>query len=115
MTIALFAGRRRVLHIEPDVQYPQMWRVCWPDGTLSDKVNLARAKAVALDYAEGVEARKNPHKSPLKLLGNFSWSRSPVAPIARRVAKATPTPVFRSAGPRAMKSVGRSIVTGTGN
>jgi hypothetical protein len=98
--IALFAGRKRILHIEPDSQYSQMWRVRWPDGTLSDKVNLARAKAVALDYAEGVEALKNRHKSPLNLLGNFSWSRSPVASIARRVPKATPTPVFRGVGPR---------------
>jgi hypothetical protein len=104
MIIALLAGRRRVLHIEPDVQYPQMWRVRWPDGTLSDKVNLARAKAVALDYAEGVEALKNRRKSPLNLLRNFSWSRSPVAPIARRVPKATPTPVFRSAGPRCKRA-----------
>jgi hypothetical protein len=98
--IALFAGRRRILHIEPDSQYPQMWRVRWPDGTLSEPVNIARAKAAALDYAEGVEALKNRHKSPLNLLGNFLWSRSPVAPIARRAPKAAPTPVFRSAGLR---------------
>jgi hypothetical protein len=41
--------------------------------------NLSRAKDVALDIADGIEARKNPHKSPLKSLRNFWWSRAPVA------------------------------------
>jgi hypothetical protein len=30
--------------IEPDLNYPHLYRVRWPDGTLSDLVNLTRAK-----------------------------------------------------------------------
>jgi hypothetical protein len=81
----LFVGRRRVLQIERDAQYPQMWRVRLPDGGLSDMVNLTRAKEAALDIAEGIEARKTPHKSSLKSLKDFSWSRAPVAQTAAGV------------------------------
>jgi hypothetical protein len=34
--------------VEPDSVYPNMWRVVWPDGRVSDMVNLARAKDAAL-------------------------------------------------------------------
>ena len=90
----LFVGRRRVLRIERDGEHPQMWRVQWPDGALSDAVNLTRAKDAAEDFAEGLEARKIAHKSPLKLLGNFSWSRSPVAAIAWRAPETAPDGFF---------------------
>jgi len=70
----LFVGRRRTIQIERDSKYSQMWRVRLPDGSLSDMVNLTRAKDAALDIAEGIEGRKNPHKSPLESLANFSWS-----------------------------------------
>jgi hypothetical protein len=76
----LFVNKRRVLQIERDAEYPQMWRVRWPDGSLGDMVNLARAKDAAQDIAEGIEARKTPHKFPLKSLKFFWRSRSPVAP-----------------------------------
>jgi hypothetical protein len=77
--MTLFADRRRVLRIVRDKTYPTMWRVELPDGTLTDMCNLARAKDAALDIAEGIEARKTPHKSPLQSLRNFSWSRPPAA------------------------------------
>jgi hypothetical protein len=41
--------------------------------------NMSRAKDAALDMAEGIEARKKPHKPPLKSLRNFSWSRALIA------------------------------------
>jgi hypothetical protein len=31
----------------PDKTYADMWRVCWPDGKLSDMVNLSRANDAA--------------------------------------------------------------------
>ena len=77
--LTLSVGRRPVLRIEPDLTYPRMWRVRLPSGALSDMANLARAKDAATDIAEGIEAQKNPHKSPLKSLRNFSWSSAPVA------------------------------------
>jgi hypothetical protein len=77
--LTLSVGHRPVLRIEPDMVYSGMWRVRLPSGALSDMANLARAKDAATDIAEGIEAQKNPHKSPLKSLRNFSWSRAPIA------------------------------------
>jgi hypothetical protein len=93
--MTLHIGRRPVMRIERDSVYPQMWRVRRPDGSLSDMVNLTRAKDAALDVAEGIEGRKNPHKSPLKSLSNFSWSRSPIAPIASGLTKTPSAPEKR--------------------
>jgi hypothetical protein len=64
--------------IVPDDRWPGQWRVVRPNGSVSDHVNLTRAKDAALDQAEGLEARKRPQKSPLKILDNFRWSASPV-------------------------------------
>ena len=44
--------RVRLVH---DARYPQIWRVFRPDGTISDMVNLARAKDVAFGLIEGME------------------------------------------------------------
>ena len=44
-------GLCRVLR---DTKYPEMWRVERPNGTLTDMVNLARAKDAAWGMAEGV-------------------------------------------------------------
>jgi hypothetical protein len=38
--------------IVPDKKYSNMWRVVYPDGRLSDMVNLTRAKDVARGIAE---------------------------------------------------------------
>src|SRR5438270_13931350 len=54
----LFVGKRRVLQIERDAKYPQMWRVRLPDVSLTDMVNLTRATGPALEIAERIEARK---------------------------------------------------------
>ena len=72
----LFIGNKRspAAVIVEDNIWPGQWRVIRPDGSLSDHVNLSRAKDAALDQAEAIEARKTPHKSPLKLLDNFRWS-----------------------------------------
>jgi hypothetical protein len=47
----LFYGRRRVASVVQDSKYPSMWRVQQPDGTLSDMVNLSRAKDAARSQA----------------------------------------------------------------
>jgi len=45
----LFCARRKVIGIVPDEKYPGvMWRVRYPDGTLSDMVNRSRAKDAAV-------------------------------------------------------------------
>jgi hypothetical protein len=43
--------------IVPDAKWPGMWRVRYPDGRLSDMVNLSRANDVAACFAE-TEARR---------------------------------------------------------
>jgi len=40
-----------VAEIVPDEKWPSMWRVRLPDGTLSDMVNLIRAKDAAVTLA----------------------------------------------------------------
>jgi hypothetical protein len=44
----LFFGRKRIAGIEPDAVYAGMWRVRRPDGTLSDMVNISRARDAAM-------------------------------------------------------------------
>jgi hypothetical protein len=34
-------------HVIPDDEWPNMWRVLWPDGQTSDMTNLTRAKDAA--------------------------------------------------------------------
>jgi hypothetical protein len=46
----LFFGQRRIMTIEPDTAHASMFRVRRPDGSLSDLVNLSRAK----DAASGI-------------------------------------------------------------
>jgi hypothetical protein len=80
-----------VLQIERDVRNVGMWRVRLPDSSLTDMVNLTRAEEAALDIDEGIEARKNSQKSPLKSLRIFWWSSPPVVPNDRG-ATALPAP-----------------------
>ncbi len=37
-----------VASIVPDATYPTMWRIQWPDGSLSDMLNKSRAKDHAI-------------------------------------------------------------------
>ena len=48
----LYAGERRMkVAIVLDRKYPEMWRVRYPDGYLSDMVNKTRAKDAAITMA----------------------------------------------------------------
>jgi hypothetical protein len=33
--------------VDPDNRWPGMWRIAWPDGRITDMVNLSRAKDAA--------------------------------------------------------------------
>jgi hypothetical protein len=76
---SLYRGRSRkvLVRIIPD---GQLYRIEWPDIGLSDLVNLTRAKAAALEWAErrAMEDRKLPVARRLKSLDNFWWSSSPI-------------------------------------
>ena len=60
---ALRYGQRTtpVLHVVKDETYPTMWRIRLPDGSLSDMVNLTRAKDAARDIAVGIILRQPKH------------------------------------------------------
>jgi hypothetical protein len=51
----LHLGKGRALvSIEPDVQWPAMWRARYPDGRVTDMVNRTRAKDAARSIALGM-------------------------------------------------------------
>ena len=47
----LYCRGRLIGQVVPDGKYPRMWRVKHPDGSLSDMVNLTRAKDAAVSQA----------------------------------------------------------------
>jgi hypothetical protein len=57
-------GGRRLSPRKPklvrDATHPGMWRVRWPDGRLSDKTNLTRAKDAVACFME-TEKRRRRH------------------------------------------------------
>jgi hypothetical protein len=58
-----------------------LYRIEWPDIGPSDLVNLSRAKAAALEWAERkavTEGRNLSVAQRLKSLDNFWWRSSPV-------------------------------------
>ena len=52
-----------------DASWPGMYRVRWPDGTLSDMVNLSRANDAVACWLEAAERRRRraaeAHRSPV--------------------------------------------------
>jgi hypothetical protein len=42
---------RKLIEIVPDPDWPKMFRIQRPDGTLTDMVNLTRAKDAAISHA----------------------------------------------------------------
>jgi hypothetical protein len=52
MTDKKSAAKARII---PDETYPAMHRVRWPDGNLSDMVNLSRANDAAARFNESLE------------------------------------------------------------
>jgi hypothetical protein len=58
--------------VEPDSVHPNMWRIVWPDGRVSDMVNLARAKDAAMALCE----RGPPARDPRRLHWRLDRSNS---------------------------------------
>jgi len=102
-TIALHYGgsRRPLVHVVPDDRWPGMWRLVWPDGRLSDMVNLARAKDAAIAICE----RGPPARDRRRF--NWKYDRSKAAaqapPMRRRA------PAYVQAPPSA-KAIRRASV-----
>jgi len=69
LTFALRCGHAHtpLVLVVPDLDWPGMWRIAWPDGQLSDLVNLSRAK----DAAEAISERGPPIRDRRR----FNWHR----------------------------------------
>jgi hypothetical protein len=52
--------------IERDATFPNMWRVRWPSGVLSDMVNLTRAKDAVAGFMESVGRRQRGRQRQLE-------------------------------------------------
>ena len=88
LNYSLHCGRSQkpILRIMP---CGALFKIEWPDGTLSDIANLTRCKDAALEWAEQDAITKHRNLSVaqrLKLLANFSWSSSYVAQNERPAA-----------------------------
>ena len=66
--LLLRAGRRLLSAVEPDPEWPGMWRVRLPDGDLSDMANRTRAKdaaqLLALATLNSAEGRQHDTSAP---------------------------------------------------
>jgi hypothetical protein len=79
-----------------DTRWPGMWRIAWPEGRLSDLVNLARAK----DAAPMIAERGPPARDRRLLHWKTKASNSPAGgPYARSARRGLPGgyPARRSA------------------
>jgi hypothetical protein len=65
-----------VLSVVPDAAYTGMWRVAWPDGRLSDMVNLTRAKDAGLGFAS-----RQIHPDTSRFKWKADKSRSGASPV----------------------------------
>jgi hypothetical protein len=83
---ALHYGKSRkvLVHVLPDEKYPTMWRIHWPDGSISDMVNLTRATE-----AGAVLLRRRHPELDWKLL---HWDRTRNDAVAA-LARFDPTPM----------------------
>jgi hypothetical protein len=84
VVFALHYGRARtpIASVMPDADWPGMWRIAWPDGSLSDLVNLARAKDAAVAIVERGPPARNRQR--------VHWDRSKRRPDAQPVAQNAP-------------------------
>ena len=94
---ALHLGKSRnpLLHVVPDDRWPHMWRIRHHDNSLSDLLNLARAKSATQSHALAELRAQQVGKR--RLLGTpkrFSGEQLPT-PIPE-IAESAPRPVPRA-------------------
>jgi hypothetical protein len=72
--LGLYYGRSRaplVLAV-PDLSYPGLWRMAWPNGELSDIANLSRIKDAAVAICE----RGRPPRNRRRFLWKIERSKT---------------------------------------
>jgi len=60
MMLCYGRSKKPLAWVKPDERYPSMWRIYWPDGEVSDMVNLTRARDAARTMAR-IKHPKLPH------------------------------------------------------
>jgi hypothetical protein len=63
-------SKKPLAWVKPDDRYPTMWRIHWPDGSISDMVNLSRACDAAMAIAERGPPPQRPRDRKM-----FHWIR----------------------------------------
>lgn len=63
-------SKKPLAWVKPDERYPTMWRIHWPDGSVSDMVNLTRACDAAMVLCRSKHP-KLPHD------GLLTWKQHP--------------------------------------
>ena len=66
--------------VVPDAAHPDMWRVRWPDGRLSDIANLTRVKDAVACFMETEERRQRGRRSQSegrRCVKTDSWGEGP--------------------------------------
>ena len=58
----LYLGKRLAGEIVQDKTYPSMWRILHPDGSLSDMVNLTRAKDACAAMAATTQRQRRQRR-----------------------------------------------------
>jgi hypothetical protein len=77
-------SRKVLARVLPDDKYPTMWRIHWPDGEVSDMVNLSRAR----DAARALARRRYPELDQSKGWHWKSTESGVAAPPVRQNAGA---------------------------
>jgi hypothetical protein len=70
---ALHYGNARapLVRVVPDDIYPNMWRMIWPDGQVSDMTNLSRAKDAAAEICDRGPPRRDRRRFHWKIDRSF--------------------------------------------
>jgi hypothetical protein len=64
-TLCRPGSKRAIVYVLPDLTYPTMWRIRFPDGCLSAMANMSRAKDAALLHAAAILNRPGQGAEPL--------------------------------------------------
>ena len=65
LAVVLPGSKRAIVYVLPDLTYPTMWRIRFPDGRLSAMANMSRAKDAALLHAAAILNRPGQGAEPL--------------------------------------------------
>ena len=65
IAVVLPGSKRAIVYVLPDLTYPTMWRIRFPDGRLSAMANKSRAKDAALLHAAAILNHQGQGAQPL--------------------------------------------------